>query len=87
MGKFDLQLLLSGKRVPKKLRRNQVSIGTQTDFPVCKDCGLEAYIMHLSFKAAADQRKIAYDDILEIDVETGEIVGCDVDYSRVQVEL
>ena len=33
----DLQLLLDGKRVPKKLRKNQVSVETQTDFKVCQD--------------------------------------------------
>ena len=82
MGKFDLQLLLAGKRVPKKLRRNQVSVGTQTEFPVCSDCGLKAYITHLSFAAEAQQRKIAYVDDLKIDADTGEIVGCEVDYSR-----
>lgn len=88
MGKFDLQLLLAGKRVPKKLRRSQVSVGTQTDFPVCNDCGLKAYVTHLSFKADAQRRKsltaptMAYVDDLEIDVDTGEVVGSAVDYSR-----
>lgn len=80
MCKADLQLLLAGKRVPKKLRKNQVCVGTQTDFRVCNDCGLEAYMTHLSFKAEAEKRRIAYDGDLEIDIDTGEIVGCAVDY-------
>ena len=32
MNRDDLILALQGKPVPKKLRKNQVSIGTQTDF-------------------------------------------------------
>ena len=82
MVKADLQLLLAGKRVPKKLWKNQVSVGTQTDFPVCNDCRLKVIVTHLSFKAEAQQRKIVNVDDLEIGIDTGEIVGCEVDYSR-----
>lgn len=78
----ELHLLLAWKSVPKKLRKNQVSVGTQTDFPVCNDCGLKQFITHLSFKADAQQRKIIHDGDLEIDAETGEVVDCEVDYSR-----
>ena len=48
MKKDDLCLLLSGKSVPKKLRKNQVSVGTQTDFRVCDDCGLEQLLIYHS---------------------------------------
>ena len=82
MVKADLQLLLAGKRVPKKLWKNQVSVGTQTDFPVCNDCRLKVIVTHLSFKAEAQQRKIVNVDDLEIGIDTGEIVGYEVDYSR-----
>jgi len=75
MGIGDLQLLLAGKRVPKKLCKNQVSVGTQTDFPPCNACRLEALATHLSFKAK--QRKIIYDGDLEFDAEIGELLGCD----------
>ena len=71
--KTDLELLLQGKRVPKRLRRNQVSVGCQTDFPICNECGLQRYVTHLCFKAEA--RKIAYDGDMEVDVETGEVLG------------
>ena len=84
MKKGDLQLLLEGKRVPKKLKKNQVCVSTQTDFPVCNDCGLKALMTHLSFKADAEQRKLAYDGDLEFDAETGELVDCEVYYSRRQ---
>jgi len=61
----DLCLLLAGKPVPKKLRKNQVSVGTQSDFPPCNDCGLQQLLMYLSFKAAAaeKQRKTIYDPV------------------------
>ena len=76
----ELLLLLAGKKVPKRLKKNQVSVGTQTDFRPCNDCGLEAYMTHLSFKAAAQER--VHDGDLEVDVMTGEVVGCEVDYFR-----
>ena len=82
MGKKDLELYLAGKPVPKKLKSNQKCVETQTDFPVCNNCGLEAYMMHLSFKAEAEERKrIIHDDDLEI-AETGEVVGVEIDYSK-----
>jgi len=68
--------------VPKKLRKNQVSIGTQTDFEVCDECSLKKLVTHLSLKANVEKRKIAYQDGLEIDVKTGEVCGYEIDYSR-----
>jgi len=78
----DLHLLVTGERVPKKLRKNQVCRETQTDFRICNDCGQEALFMHLSFKAVARERKVIHDGELEFDVETGELVGCEVDYGK-----
>ena len=80
--KDDLYLLLAGKPVPKKLRKNQVSIGTQTDFEMCNECSLKKLVTHLSLKAIVEKRKIAYQDGLEIDVKTGEICGYEIDYYR-----
>ena len=80
--KNDLIMLLGGKRVPKRLKRNQVSVETQTDFPPCNECGLKALMTHLIFKANS-QCKIIYDGELEIDAETGEVVSWGVvDYSK-----
>ena len=80
--KTDLELLLAGKPIPKRLRKNQVSIGTQTDFPICHTCGLQAYATHLCFKADAELRKIVHDGDMKIDAETGEVLGYDVDHTR-----
>ena len=81
MDRGELGLLLVGKKVPKRLKKNQVSVGTQTDFPPCNDCGLRALLTHLSFKADA-KRRIVADDGVEIDAETGEVVGYELDHSR-----
>ena len=81
MCKSDLFLLLEGKRIPKRLKKNQKCKETQTDFPICYDCGLKAVMSHLVFKDSA-RRKIAYDGYLEIDADTEEVIGCEVDYSR-----
>ena len=78
LSKLDLQLLLAGKPVPKKMKKNHVSVGIQTDYRPCVNCGLEAMMTHLSFKAAAGYR-IIYDGDLEIDVATGEVVSCGIE--------
>ena len=91
MNKDDLILALQGKPVPKKLRKNQVSVGTQTDFEVCDKCKKQRFVTHLKFKADrlrrlgyehAEMRKIVCEDDLEIDEKTGEVCGYEVDYVR-----
>lgn len=76
MNVYDLQLLLAGKQVPKKMQKNQVSVGTQTDFRVCNDCSLRQYIDdHLMY------RKVIHDDDLKINAEPCEVLGFEVDCS------
>jgi len=84
MNRDDLILALQGKPVPKKLRKNQVSVGTQTDFKVCNKCSLKRFVTHLKFKAdrLKKMRKIVYQDYLEIDEKTGEVCGYEIDYFR-----
>ena len=77
----ELQLLLAGKKVPKRLRKNQVSVGTQTDFRPCNECGLLALTTHLGFKADAE-RRVIFDVNEEIDAETGEVLGYALQYER-----
>ena len=54
LNKDELILALQGEPV---LRKNQRSVGTQTDFPICNECGLQRFVTHLCFKADAEQRK------------------------------
>ena len=83
MSKGDLELMLAGlPPAPKKLRKNQVSRGTQTDFPICQECALKKVVTHLRFKDDANCRQIAHVDDEEIDTRTGEVVGCAVDHTR-----
>ena len=43
---YQLQLLLAGKSVPKKLRKNQISVETQTDFKSSDECSLKKLATH-----------------------------------------
>ena len=79
MNKEQLQQLLRGEKVVK-YRKNQSHAETQTeDFPKCHDCqeilgchtcGLNHMIDQLSM-----QRNIVHDGDMEIDVDTGEVLG------------
>ena len=74
MRKEDLELLLDCKPIAKRLRKNQVSVGAQTEFPICHECGLQRYMTHLAFKANAEERRIAHvDNNMRIDMDTGEV--------------
>ena len=72
LSKFNLQLLLAGKPVSKKMKKNHISVESQTDFRPCDDCGLGALMTHLCFKA---DMTIVYDGDMEIDAASGKIVG------------
>ena len=82
MNKDNLILALQGKPVSKKLRKNQVSVGTQTYFEMCESCSLKKFVMYLKFKADVEMRKTLYDDDMEIDIDNGKICGYEIDYSR-----
>ena len=79
--KENLILALQGKPIVKKLGKNQVCIATQTDFPKCIECFANELVFQAELK---NQKKpvIIYDDDLEIDADTGEVIGCDVEYSK-----
>ena len=79
LNKKQLIAALKGEPIYKK---NQVLVETQTEFSICNTCGLERYVDHLKFKAAAKEGQIVYDDDMTIDIKTGEIVDFDVDCSK-----
>ena len=82
MRKGDLELLLEGKPIPRRLRKNQVSVGVQTEFPICHECGLQRYMTHLAFKANAEERRIAHVDDMKINIETGAVINYEVNRER-----
>ena len=82
LSKDNLQCWLAGKPIIKTLKSNQVSVGTQTDFPICLGCMTKKCVSHMLFKDDAKKRKISCLDGLEIDTETGEVLACEVDYAR-----
>ena len=75
LNKKQLIAALKGEPIYKK---NQVSVETQ-EFPIYNTCGLEQYVDHLTFKAAAKKRQIAHDGDMTIDLKTGEVIEYDVD--------
>ena len=90
--KEDLELLLSGKKPLKRLRKKQVSDGTQTDYLecaefgkidwlICSECGMNRVVAELKREAeiAERRRRIVEDNGVFIDSKTGEVLDCDTD--------
>ena len=78
--KHELELAL---RDGILLRKNQKSIGTQTDFLSCGNCKLRHLINSMKKPKQRENRdKIIYDGDLETDGDTGEVLRYGVDYSR-----
>ena len=81
MNREQLEQLLRGEKVVK-YRKNQSHAETQTeDFPKCHDCqeilgchtcGLNHMIDQLSMQS---KRRIVHDGDMEIDADTGEVLG------------
>ena len=84
MCKRDLELLLEGKPVPRRLHKNQLCVETvQTEFQICHECSLQNAFTQLHFQAdAIERRKIAEIDDMQIDMETGEVLNYEVNYVR-----
>ena len=79
LSKANLELALAGKPIVKELRKNQVCVATQTEFPVCKECALEKLLIEMVKKA---KRNVILDGNLEIDADTGEVLRKKVDEKK-----
>ena len=85
MNKENLERVLAGQApLPKikKLRRNQVSVGVQTDL-ACDEEAMKAYIQWKAEAFREDERRraIVWDGDVAIDSRTGEVVEYAVDCS------
>ena len=80
--KENLILALQGKPIVKKLGKNQVCIGTQTDFPKCVECFSNELVFQAILKTNQKKPAIIYDGDLEVNADTGEVIGCGVEYSK-----
>lgn len=60
-------------------------VSTQTDGPYCKPCVEIAYEKNLEKSLqnlAKKSRRIVDVEGIQIDVDTGEVIGCEIDYTR-----
>ena len=79
----QVRQLLRGEKV-LKYKKNQQSMGSQTDVLECENCALRTHVSHLtkqSKPADKHQRKIVIDGDMEIDGNTGEVLGICVETS------
>jgi hypothetical protein len=79
----QVEQLLRGEKV-LKYRKNQRSVETQTETVECQACALQTVLSRMREKADLEVKKkrVIVDGDLEFDADTGEEVGCAVDYSR-----
>ena len=81
LSKDQLIQLLNGEMIEKKIKKNQKSKETQTEFKQCEECSLDQELYRLSLKA--ERRRIVEEDGVIIDVDTGEVLGVTVETSYI----
>ena len=82
LSKDQLIQLLSGEMIEKKLKKNQKSKETQTEFKQCEECSLDQELYRVTLKAERI-RRIVEEDGVRIDVDTGEVLGMTVETSYI----
>ena len=89
LSKDQLIQLLNGELPTKKLKKNQRCQETQTEFKECEECAMSTLLYQLSLKAerkkikAERRRRIVEEDGVIIDVDTGEVLGMNVETSYI----
>ena len=88
LSKDQLIQLLNGEMIEKKLRKNQKSKETQTEFKQCEECAMSTLLYQLSLKAErnkikAERRIVEEDNGVIIDIDTGEVLGMTVETSYI----
>ena len=79
--KDQLIQLLNGEMIEKKIKKNQKSKETQTEFKQCEECSLDRELYRLTLKAGG--RRIVEEDGVRIDVDSGEVLGMTVETSYI----
>ena len=82
LSKDQLIQLLSGEMIEKKFKKNQKSKETQTEFKQCEECSLDQELYRLTLKTER-RRRIVEEDGVRIDVDTGEVLGMNVETSYI----
>ena len=90
LSKDQLIQLLSGEIILKKLKKNQKSKETQTEFKQCEECALSTMFYQLTLevernKTLAERRRriVEEDNGVIIDIDTGEVLGLTVETSYI----
>ena len=90
LSKDQLIQLLNGEVVKKKLKKNQKSKETQTEFKQCEECALSTMFYQLELeaernkiKAERRRRIVEEDNGVVIDIDTGEVLGMTVETSYI----
>ena len=82
LSKNQLIQLLNGEMIEKKIKKNQKSKETQTEFKQCEECSLDQELYRLTLKTER-RRRIVEEDGVRIDVDTGEVLGMNVETSYI----
>ena len=82
LSKDQLIQLLNGEMIEKKIKKNQKSKETQTEFKPCEECSLDRELYRLTLKTGR-RRRIVEEDGVRIDVDTGEVLGMTVETSYI----
>ena len=85
LSKDQLIQLLNGEMIEKKLRKNQKSKETQTEFKWCEECAMSTLLYQLSLKTEikAERRIVEEDNGVIIDIDSGEVLGMTVETSYI----
>ena len=74
--------------IEKKIKKNQKSKETQTEFKQCEECVLSTMFYQLTLeternKIKAERRIVEEDNGVIIDIDTGEVLGMTVETSYI----
>ena len=90
LSKDQLIQLLNGEMIEKKIKKNQKSKETQTEFKQCEECALSTMLYQLTLeaekneiKAERKRRIVEEDNGVIIDIDSGEVLGMTVETSYI----
>ena len=81
MTKSELEQSRRGEKVVRYKQR-QAHHATQTEFSQCSDCALQTQMDMMCWQAERPKRKTVVVDGVEIDIETGEVLGAEIEHER-----
>ena len=88
LSKDQLIQLLNGEMIEKKIKKNQKSKETQTEFKQCEECALSTILYQLTLEAErnkikAERRIVEEDNGVIIDIDSGAVLGMTVETSYI----